>query len=167
MAPVTSTPAKAPPAGATWYDAPGADVAAALGVDPATGLSAAEAASRRERFGPEPVQGGAQGAGLAGVPAPVRRPDADRAARRRHPHAYPVKEYATGILLIVLTLFNAVLGLRQEGKAAAAIAALQSMMILKTRAPRRRRSSSSPRRSSCRATSCSSRPATSSPPTAV
>ena len=31
----------------------------------------------------------------------------------------------------MLTLFNAVLGLRQEGKAAAAVAALQKMMIVK------------------------------------
>ena len=29
---------------------------------------------------------------------------------------YPLKELETGIVLILLTLFNAVLGLRQEGK---------------------------------------------------
>jgi Ca2+-transporting ATPase len=36
---------------------------------------------------------------------------------------YPIKELETGVVLICLTLFNAVLGLRQEGKAAAAVAA--------------------------------------------
>ena len=49
---------------------------------------------------------------------------------------YPIKEYGTGILLVFLTLFNAVLGLRQEGKAAAAVAALQKMMIIKARVRR-------------------------------
>jgi Ca2+-transporting ATPase len=49
---------------------------------------------------------------------------------------YPVKELETGLVLIFLTLFNAVLGLRQEGKAAAAVAALQKMMIVKARVTR-------------------------------
>ena len=49
---------------------------------------------------------------------------------------YPIKEYGTGILIVFLTLFNAVLGLRQEGKAAEAVAALQKMMIIKARVRR-------------------------------
>jgi Ca2+-transporting ATPase len=49
---------------------------------------------------------------------------------------YPIKELETGILLILLTLFNAVLGLRQEGKAAAAVAALEKMMIVKAKVVR-------------------------------
>ena len=44
---------------------------------------------------------------------------------------YPLKQLGTGILLILLTLFNAVMGLQQEGKAAAAVAALQKMVIIK------------------------------------
>ena len=49
---------------------------------------------------------------------------------------YPLKELGTGLLLIFLTLFNAVLGLRQEGKAASAVAALQKMMIIKAKVRR-------------------------------
>ena len=49
---------------------------------------------------------------------------------------YPLKQLGTGVLLIFLTLFNAVLGLQQEGKAAEAVAALQKMMILKARVRR-------------------------------
>ena len=49
---------------------------------------------------------------------------------------YPLKQLGTGILLILLTLFNAVLGLHQEGKAAAAVAALQKMMIITARVRR-------------------------------
>jgi P-type Ca2+ transporter type 2C len=39
-------------------------------------------------------------------------------------------------VIVFLTLFNAVLGLRQEGKAAEAVAALQKMMIIKARVRR-------------------------------
>ena len=41
-------------------------------------------------------------------------------------------------MLLLLTLFNAVLGLQQEGKAAAAVAALQKMMIVKAKVRRGR-----------------------------
>ena len=43
---------------------------------------------------------------------------------------YQLKQLGTGLLLILLTLFNAVMGLQQEGKAAAAVAALQKMVII-------------------------------------
>jgi P-type Ca2+ transporter type 2C len=49
---------------------------------------------------------------------------------------YPVKQPGTGIMILVLTLVNAVLGLNQEGKAAAAVAALAKMMIVKARVRR-------------------------------
>src|SRR5260370_37367646 len=47
-----------------------------------------------------------------------------------------LQEWETGIVLLVLRLFKAVLGLQQEGKAAAAVAALQKMMIIKARVTR-------------------------------
>jgi Ca2+-transporting ATPase len=46
---------------------------------------------------------------------------------------YPVKQAGTGIVILLLTLLNAMLGLSQEGKAAAAVAALAKMMIVKAR----------------------------------
>src|ERR1700749_549616 len=49
---------------------------------------------------------------------------------------WPLHELGTGLVLLFLTLFNAVLGLSQEGKAAAAVAALQKMMIVKARVRR-------------------------------
>src|SRR6201987_900929 len=39
-----------------------------------------------------------------------------------------IKEWSTGILLLALTVLNAVVGLRQEGKAESAMNALKSMM---------------------------------------
>ncbi len=49
---------------------------------------------------------------------------------------WPVGQVSTGVLLILLTLLNAYLGLNQEGKAAAAVAALQKMMVVKARVRR-------------------------------
>src|SRR6202007_1513209 len=49
---------------------------------------------------------------------------------------WPLHELGTGLVLLFLTLFNAVLGLNQEGKAAAAVAALQKMMIIKAKVRR-------------------------------
>ncbi|HEY2814204.1 MAG TPA: HAD-IC family P-type ATPase, partial [Acidimicrobiales bacterium] len=49
---------------------------------------------------------------------------------------YPVKQYGTGLVILLLTLLNAVIGLHQEGKAAAAVAALQKMMFIKAKARR-------------------------------
>ncbi len=49
---------------------------------------------------------------------------------------YPVKQPGTGLVILLLTLLNAVLGLSQEGKAAAAVAALAKMMIVKARVRR-------------------------------
>ncbi len=46
---------------------------------------------------------------------------------------WPVGQLTTGLLLIGLTCFNAGLGMAQEGKAAAAVAALAEMMIVKAR----------------------------------
>src|SRR6266581_2242184 len=39
-----------------------------------------------------------------------------------------IKEWSTGVLLILLTVLNAVIGMRQEGKAESAMNALKSMM---------------------------------------
>ena len=47
-----------------------------------------------------------------------------------------LRQLGTGIILLGLTVFNAVMGLHQEGKAEASVAALQKMLILKTRVRR-------------------------------
>ena len=45
-------------------------------------------------------------------------------------------QFATGVLLILLTLLNACMGLNQEGKAEASVAALQKMMVVKAKVRR-------------------------------
>ena len=106
------------------------------GVEEQRGLSSAEVAVRAELFGPNKF-------------AEAKTEPRWRAFLRQYADPmqivllvagvgslYPLKELGTGTLLLALTVFNAALGLRQEGKAAAAVAALQQMMIVKARVRR-------------------------------
>ena len=104
-------------------------------VDDHLGLSSAEAASRAQRFGPNKFDTG-------------KAEPRWRAFIRQFADPMQIvllvagvvslllREWETGIVLVLLTLFNAVLGLQQEGKAAAAVAALQKMMIVKAKVMR-------------------------------
>ncbi|WP_327010404.1 cation-transporting P-type ATPase [Dactylosporangium sp. NBC_01737] len=113
-----------------------AEVLAVERVERDDGLSSVEVAARRAAFGPNRF-------------AEARREPRWRAFARQYADPmqivllcaglgslYPLKQLGTGLLLLALTLFNAVLGLRQEGKAAAAVAALQQMMVVKARVRR-------------------------------
>src|SRR3954447_4095605 len=119
-----------------WYTLPPEQVAGGLEVDAALGLSAAEVEARRARDGPNAFAVAAQEPRW-------------RAFLRQYEDGmqivlliagigsiWPVGELPTGLMIIFLTLFNAVLGMRQEGKAAEAVAALQKMMIVKARVRR-------------------------------
>ena len=110
-----------------WYARTAQDVAAALRVDPEVGLSADAAAERIRTDGPNAL--------------PEEKP---KPPWRRFLHQYTnymqlillataavsfaIQEWGTATLLIVLTVFNAVVGLRQEGKAESAMNALKAMM---------------------------------------
>jgi Ca2+-transporting ATPase len=131
---------EAPPTTTTeapvWHTLPTEVVAQELDVEPDRGLTSEEAASRLARYGPnrfteaksesrwhaflrqyeDPMQIVLLVAGIISI--------------------YPVKQVGTGIVILLLTLFNAALGLQQEGKAAAAVAALAKMMIVKARVRR-------------------------------
>src|SRR6476659_801892 len=124
------------PEAPTWHVRSSADVLAELGVEPEAGLSGQEAAERLTQYGPnkfaeakaeprwhaflrqyrDPMQIVLLGAGVISI--------------------YPVKQTGTGVMILLLTLLNAVLGLNQEGKAAAAVAALATMMIIKAKVHR-------------------------------
>jgi P-type Ca2+ transporter type 2C len=120
-------PGQSATATSRWYARAAADVAAALAVDPAVGLSADRAAELQRRDGPNAL--------------PEEKP---KAGWRRFLDEYrsymqlilsaaaivslAIKEWSTGVLLIALTVLNAVVGLRQQGKAESAMNALKSMM---------------------------------------
>jgi P-type Ca2+ transporter type 2C len=119
-----------------WHALPADQVLERQQVDPAAGLASAEVEARRAKFGRN------------------RFAEAPKEPRWRlflRQYADPMQivllvagiaclflpgQFWTGILLIVLTLFNAFLGLSQEGKAEASVAALQKMMVVMARALR-------------------------------
>src|SRR4051812_17035066 len=130
--PATTTTTETP----TWHVLTRESTVQELDVEPERGLTSEEAAARLAKYGPnkfteaksesrlhaflrqyrDPMQLVLLGAGLISI--------------------YPVKQPATGVVIQLLTLLNAVLGLNQEGKAAAAVAALAKMMIVKARVRR-------------------------------
>ena len=121
---------------ANWYSLPGDEVAAAMGVDPAVGLSGAEAASRLEQFGPNRFAEGEHEPRWRAFERQYHDPMQVVLLVAGIGSIWPLEQYGTGIMLLLLTVLNAVLGLHQEGKAAAAVAALQKMMIIKAKVHR-------------------------------
>jgi Ca2+-transporting ATPase len=125
------------PAGRNWYALSPDEVTAALGVDPAVGLTAARAGELLAANGPNAL--------------PEEKP---KPGWRRFIDEYRsymqiilvvtavvslvVKEWSTAVLLVLLTVLNAVIGMRQEGKAESAMNALKSMMKATARVRRDR-----------------------------
>jgi P-type Ca2+ transporter type 2C len=109
---------------------------AQLGSDASAGLSAAEASQRLAQYGPNKLAEKAKEPGW-------------KAFLRQYKDLMQIILLVTGLialialrdtrtftLLLVLTLFNAVLGMRQEAKAAASLAGLQGKMQLMARVRR-------------------------------
>src|SRR3954467_8566598 len=133
---ITETPLTTAGEAQVWHVLSREGAVRELGVEPERGLTSEEAGERLQRHGPnrfaetaseprwhafvrqyqDPMQIVLLVAGLISI--------------------YPVKQPGTGIVILLLTVLNAVLGLSQEGKAAAAVAALAKMMIVKARVRR-------------------------------
>ena len=119
----------------SWYALPAGDVAQRLGVDPASGISAAKAAELLKTNGPNAL--------------PAEKPPPGWTLFLAQYKSYMqiilvgaavasivIGQIATGIAVLLITALNALGGLRQQGKAESAMNALQSM--LKTTARVRR-----------------------------
>jgi P-type Ca2+ transporter type 2C len=127
MATVEETRERSASAGERWYALDPADVAGKLRVVPDSGLSAGEAAERLKRDGPNALP-------VEEPPSRVRRLLAEYTSYMQlilvgaAVVSLVIKQWSTAIVLFVITLFNALVGLRQAGKAESAMNALQSMM---------------------------------------
>src|SRR5437763_7406315 len=132
----TTVDAPATPPDEHWYTLPPEQVADGLHVDAALGLSKAEADSRTARYGPNAFTVAATEPRWRAFVRQYRDPMQIVLLIAGLGSIWPLHELGTGLVIIFLTLFNAVLGLRQEGKAAEAVAALQKMMIIKARVQR-------------------------------
>jgi len=124
---MATTETEARGASPRWYALPAGDVAERFGVDPQNGLSAAKAADLLQKDGPNalPTE--------KGVPGWRRFLDQYRAYMQiillvAAVVSLAIGQWSTGLVLIGLTVFNAVVGLRQEGKAESAMNALRSLM---------------------------------------
>jgi Ca2+-transporting ATPase len=116
-----------------WYAQPPTQVASTFGVDPAVGLSSSEASDRADRFGPNRFAEADQEPRWRAFERQYHDPMQIVLLCAGIGSFYPVKQPGTGVVLIALTVLNAVLGMSQEGKAAEAVSALQKMMIVKAR----------------------------------
>jgi Ca2+-transporting ATPase len=115
------------PANASWYSRSAGEVADALQVDPRAGLPAGTAAERLTADGPN------------ALPEEPTVPGWRRFLAQYRSYmqiilvvtavvSMLIQEWSTAVLLLALTVLNAVVGLRQEGKAESAMNALKSMM---------------------------------------
>ena len=127
MAVQTETAGRPAAAGQKWYARTPEEVAAAVGVDPAVGLPAARAGDLLAKNGPN------------ALPEEKVKPGWLRFLDEYRSYmqiilvvaavvSLVIKEWSTGVLLVLLTVLNAVVGMRQEGKAESAMNALRSMM---------------------------------------
>src|SRR5215204_2261089 len=107
-----------------------------MGVDRARGLSDVEAAARIEQYGPNRFTEGKHEPRWRAFERQYHDPMQVVLLVAGIGSIVPLAQYGTGIMLVLLTVLNALLGLHQEGKAAAAVAALQKMMIVKAKVHR-------------------------------
>jgi len=136
---VTDIPRPGPPSAAgapAWHTLTADQVLRSQGVAEQRGLSSAEAAARARQFGQNTLVAGKAEPRWHAFLRQYRDPMQLVLLAAGIGSLYPLKQLGTGLLLILLTLFNAVMGLQQEGKAAAAVAALQKMMIIKAKVRR-------------------------------
>jgi P-type Ca2+ transporter type 2C len=113
-----------------WYRLSAEEVCQRLDVDPAVGLSSAEVAERRQRYGANKL-------------AEEAKEPAWRAFLRQYKDLMQLvlvgaavvsivalQDVSTGLVVLGLTVVNALMGLHQEGKAAESVAALRQMLIM-------------------------------------
>jgi len=110
-----------------WHTLPSEAVVQQMGIDPLQGLSPSEATERLKQHGPNVLSEG-------------KKEPRWQAFLRQYKNymqiilvgaavvSLVIGEVLTAVVLLVLTLFNALLGLRQESKAEESVAALRKMM---------------------------------------
>ncbi len=129
-------PATIPPEqGSSWHTLSIQEALRAQGVDAARGLSQAEAGSHLKQFGPNKFAEARKVPGYVAFLNQYRDP-MQIVLVVAAIISLVIKEWSTALILILLTLFNAFLALRQEGRAEASVAALQKMLIVKSKVRR-------------------------------
>src|SRR5436190_18303638 len=115
----------------SWHGLTADEARARLGVEARSGLDAAEVERRRAQVGPNKL-------------AEAKKEPGWRVFLRQYRDLMQLvllgaaivsmaalQEFSTGVVIIGLTVLNAILGVNQEGKAAESVAALQKMLLIK------------------------------------
>ncbi|HEY4754065.1 MAG TPA: HAD-IC family P-type ATPase [Candidatus Limnocylindrales bacterium] len=132
----TAAGAAAPAGTAAWWAMRPDEALAAQGVDAAAGLAGAEVEERRRKFGPNKFVEGKKEPRWQAFLRQYRDPMQIVLLIAGIVSLFIPNQVATGIVLIGLTALNAALGLNQEGKAEASVAALAKMMVVKAKVRR-------------------------------
>ncbi len=112
----------------SWYQLAPEEVATRLDVDPARGLSALEVDRRRQQYGSNVLAAKKAESGLQAFLRQYQDLMQIILVGAAIVNQVVTGEAGTTIVLLGLTVFNAVLGLRQEAKAEASLAALEKML---------------------------------------
>ncbi len=123
-------------ASTAWHAMGPEDALRQQGVDAEQGLSAAEVASRTTKYGLNRFEEGAKEPRWQAFLRQYRDPMQVVLLAAGVVSLFIPNQFATGVVLIALTLLNAAMGLNQEGKASASVAALQKMMVVKAKVRR-------------------------------
>jgi P-type Ca2+ transporter type 2C len=119
-----------------WHNLTADEVLAKLGVDPQRGLDDAEVERRRAEAGRNKLAEAEKEPGWHAFLRQYRDLMQLVLVGAAIVSMVALQEFSTGIVILGLTVLNAILGLNQEGKAAASVAALQKMLVIKAHARR-------------------------------
>jgi Ca2+-transporting ATPase len=132
----SAPPRPTPSQGVVWHTLSIEDALQQQGIRPDAGLSAADAALRLQEFGANTFTVAQKEPGWRAFLRQFRDPMQIVLLVAGVVSCVAIQQWATGLLLIALALLNAIMGLHQEGKAEASVAALQKMLIVKAKVRR-------------------------------
>ena len=115
----------------TWHDITAEQACQELGVDASSGLDASEVERRREEFGANRLDEPSKEPGWRAFLRQYRDLMQLVLLGAALVSMVALQEFSTGVVIIGLTVLNAMLGLNQEGKAAESVAALQKMLVIR------------------------------------
>jgi Ca2+-transporting ATPase len=133
---MTEPTAARPDEAVAWHSLSPAEVLERQGVTVERGLSSAEVTERRTRFGPNRFAEAAKEPRWQAFARQYKDPMQIVLLAAGIVSLFLPGQVPTGVVLIALTLLNAAMGLNQEGKASASVAALQKMMVVKAKVRR-------------------------------
>ncbi len=113
-----------------WHNLPSDEVCRRLDVDPAVGLSASDVTERRARYGSNKLAEEASEPAWKAFLRQYRDLMQLVLVGAAVVSIVAIQDFGTALVVLGLTVLNAVMGLHQEGKAAASVAALRQMLIM-------------------------------------